>query len=146
MRPTLALILLWLTLLNFTGCALLALPAPEAGAGLEGSWVATAAERDGQTAPRRVLPNITLTIAGDKLTLTDARGRKTTTTFSTDTSKSPATLDAKDSDGVLTLGIYQLDGDVLTVCIGEPGAARPKSFDGSRGSGQTLATFRRCKQ
>jgi uncharacterized protein (TIGR03067 family) len=40
-------------------------------------------------------------------------------------------------------GIYQLEGDVLTVCVGAPGAARPGELTSVAGDGRTLTSWKR---
>ena len=40
-------------------------------------------------------------------------------------------------------GIYHLEGDVLTVCMGAPGAARPGELTSVAGDGRTLTSWQR---
>jgi hypothetical protein len=42
-----------------------------------------------------------------------------------------------------TKGIYAMQQDQLTYCIGRPGDARPTGFATSKGDGRTLAVLRR---
>ena len=43
------------------------------------------------------------------------------------------------------LAIYELDGDDLKVCIGDT-KARPKVFDGKKGSGRQFEVWKRMKE
>jgi hypothetical protein len=45
--------------------------------------------------------------------------------------------------GMTSLGIYELDGSTLRVCLGEPGDPRPTKFHG--GGTYTLEVFKREK-
>jgi uncharacterized protein (TIGR03067 family) len=46
--------------------------------------------------------------------------------------------------GKVELGIYQLNGDILTLCTSPMGKPRPKDLRGERGSGQSTQTFKRA--
>jgi uncharacterized protein (TIGR03067 family) len=56
----------------------------------------------------------------------------------------PAHLDIG-PPGDLRRAIWRLDGDELTICVGEPGAARPADFGSPKGSGQSLVVLRRSR-
>jgi len=45
----------------------------------------------------------------------------------------------------LVRGVYKLEGAVLTVCVAEPGAERPKDFTARPKSGRMLFVFRQAK-
>jgi uncharacterized protein (TIGR03067 family) len=67
--------------------------------------------------------------------------------FAFDPSTSPANIDYLNlhgpSKGKRQQGIYRFDGDVLTVCVGAPGAARPAEFASTGGDGRTLTVWKR---
>ncbi len=44
------------------------------------------------------------------------------------------------------LAIYKMDGDVLTICNGGPGNARPIEFKAGEGSPPNLLVFKRIKE
>jgi uncharacterized protein (TIGR03067 family) len=47
--------------------------------------------------------------------------------------------------GETSLGIYKIEDKRLTICLGAPGARRPKEFLSERGSGNRLTTYERAK-
>ena len=67
--------------------------------------------------------------------------------FTFDPSTSPASIDYLNlqgsSKGKRQAGIYQLEGDVLTVCMASPGASRPGEFTAFAGDGRTLTAWKR---
>ena len=79
------------------------------------------------------LPATAFTFAGDKFLPWE--GRKVDNggiaVFTLDPAKSPKQIDFKAlSDGKTGLGIYELRGDELKLCLANPGKERPSSFDG----------------
>ena len=66
-----------------------------------------------------------------------------------DHSKKPMTLDSTiakgESKGQVLLAIYELKGDTLRVCFGNPDKPRPTDFSSKSGSGQSLYTAKRVK-
>jgi len=67
--------------------------------------------------------------------------------FTFDPSTSPASIDYLNlqgsSKGKRQAGIYQFEGDVLTVCMAAPGASRPGEFTAFAGDGRTLTAWKR---
>jgi uncharacterized protein (TIGR03067 family) len=67
--------------------------------------------------------------------------------FTFDPAASPATIDYLNlhgpTKGKRQQGIYRFEGDVLTVCVGAPGAARPAEFASVPGDGRTLTAWKR---
>lgn len=58
----------------------------------------------------------------------------------------PATIDITftggEGKGGTALGIYKIDGDVLTICRSAPGKARPTEFTSEPGGGLTLMSYK----
>ncbi|MFO0880601.1 MAG: TIGR03067 domain-containing protein [Gemmataceae bacterium] len=55
------------------------------------------------------------------------------------------TLTAGPDKGKKKLGIYELKGDVLRICVGPLGGERPKTFASTPGSGVWLEEWQRVK-
>jgi hypothetical protein len=81
------------------------------------------------------------------ITFADAEGRQGRSVIyplTTDATRRPKELDATPPVGqkVGFTGIYQLDGDTLTICW-NPGVFRPQDFESSPSNGFTVTTLKR---
>ena len=69
-------------------------------------------------------------------------------TTAIDPTQGPMSIDLTytegDPKGTNSLGIYQIEGDLLTICRAAPGKDRPTEFSSKLGSGQTLMTYKRA--
>ena len=69
--------------------------------------------------------------------------------FRLDASKTPKTIDYDVIDGPTKgkkhLGIYELNGDDLRLCVGRIGRPRPTNFAAADGSKHILTTYRRAE-
>jgi uncharacterized protein (TIGR03067 family) len=126
---------------------ILAQPANQAQKQLEGTWIATTAERGGQAANDVVGHRLSFT--GDRFQIQSKDGKPLYAgTVRVDSSTKPATIDFEHTEGVLKAktwkGIYSLEGDTLTICDNAPNldARRPTAFDTKSGSGYELITFK----
>jgi len=139
-----------LPLLALLVLAMTTAPAPaQPGAGLDGTWLAVSAERNGAPAPD---------VVGHRLTAGNGRFRiahdgKTVYggTYVTDASKTPAQMDFHNTEGGLRgtwKGIYAVDGDTLKTCDNAPDMTkpRPETFAAGPGSGYVSIVFRREKK
>lgn len=67
-----------------------------------------------------------------------------------DGAKNPKTIDMIFTEGPekgkTSLGIYELDGDNLKICLGLVGRDRPKEYLTKQNSGHALETLEREKQ
>ena len=67
--------------------------------------------------------------------------------FICDSTQSPKTIDyvnlAGTNKGKTQYGIYEFEGDVLTVCVSAPGAPRPSEFESVPSDGRTLTVWSR---
>jgi uncharacterized protein (TIGR03067 family) len=97
-------------------------PSKDESKKLEGTWTVESASKDGK--PDDGFAN-EIAIAGDRLAIKPTKGKEQTRRFRVDPSKDPKTIDfipieplAKNA--AFGLGIYELDGDKLKLCIGAP--------------------------
>ena len=112
-----------------------------------GTWAVTSMIRDGADAPADVLGSIRRTVVGDHVVWTRLGKNFAGTRFVVDPTASPPTIDlipdgGKDRDKRI-LGIYNFDGDSLTICVADADRPRPTEFAAGAGSKQTLQRFRR---
>jgi len=140
----------------FLLAALLAAPAPDPGGSakedlkkLQGEWSPTAIQINGEKAPDKKLARTKLVVKDDKFTALEDGEVSDESTVRLDPAKEPRAIDlaftaGPDKDKSVQ-GIYKLDGDVLTVCVAEPGKDRPKEFASAEGSGHILLVFKRAK-
>jgi uncharacterized protein (TIGR03067 family) len=115
---------------------------------LQGTWVRASVERNGKPASADELKNTKLTLKDDKYTLDDSK-EKRTGTFKLDATKTPKTLDivadTGPNKGKTLKGIYKIEDDTFTYCVGGPDKDRPTEFTGKEGSGYTLLVNKRDK-
>ena len=92
-------------------------------AALQGEWKIVSAESNGEPPPPGLLDGAKFVFCGDKLTLL---GKERT--FKLDATKNPRQIDFVPTKGKTPqIGIYELDGDNLRLCVG-PADDRPKEF------------------
>jgi len=115
---------------------------------LQGKWTITSAVMDGNKVPKGQLRG-SLLFKGDKYSYSTAGGDKGGGTFRIDPSKKPKFLDSIPSDGpvkgMTVEQIYELDGDILKICLALPGNERPTEFKSEPGSNRMLFTYKRAK-
>ena len=119
---------------------------------LAGTWKAVSRETDGKKVPDSILKEVVIT--RDESGKTVIRRGDTVVLESTikklDTSKKPKTIDTLHTVGELkgktVQGIYEIDGDMLRVCMAPPGRERPSEFSAKAGSGNSLVVYTREKK
>ena len=113
---------------------------------LEGNWVLIRGEQDGQEVPADELSKSHLVIQGNQHTVTWATA-ELQGTHELDTSQDPMTIDATDTagpfEGMSLKGIFQVEGDLFTVCFAPPGAERPTGFTTRDGKATILHVWKR---
>ena len=115
---------------------------------LEGTWHVLSLEVDGMKIPKETIKESKLIIKGKEFTMKE----KVATykgTFSIDPSKKPKTIDIKFTEGPengnTSLGIYELDGDDLKLCLSVTTKERPTEFSAKPKSGHGFEVLKREK-
>jgi len=128
----------------------LAQSAEQAQKQLQGTWIATKAERDGKAADDVVGHRLSFT--GNRFRIQSKDGKLVYAgTVRVDPSAKPAAIDFDNTDGILKgktwKAIYALDGDTLVTCDNAPNLdeRRPTAFEARSGSGYILITFKGAK-
>lgn len=97
-----------------------------AGDDLQGRWTV-------ETAPAgwKIMPGMDLMVTKDEIQI--RMGTVVTSKLHYTADSDAGTIDASANGGKLRQGVYRLDGDKLTLCVGEEGGARPANPDASEG-------------
>jgi uncharacterized protein (TIGR03067 family) len=113
---------------------------------LDGVYKATQAVMNGDDLPEGDLASITVTFKGNTYAV-EADGFSDSGTYTVDSSKSPALMDFKPTNGPAAgstvKGIVSVEGDTVKLCYAGDGGARPEKFESSSGSGRVCMTFKK---
>ena len=117
---------------------------------LQGAWALVRLEADGKDLPAEKVKGGKLTVKGDRYTF-ELGEVKVQGTYKPDTAKKPWTIDAVRTSGKekgqTLLGIYEVRGKELKMCLGRPGGERrPSSFSTKEGDGSRLYVFRKAEE
>lgn len=119
---------------------------------LQGSWRITALIEDGtlvspETIRTRYAQDALFTISGNTIVFRTPGSLQTRTLlFVLNDKATPKTLDLAGTEKTSGKGIYLLAGDVLMICLGEPGVKnRPVDFSADKGEPFVLMTLNRVK-
>jgi uncharacterized protein (TIGR03067 family) len=115
--------------------------------GLEGDWRFASLEIDGASMPASATSESRLLIDGDRFRMESPEGNYEGA-FTIDVEATPPHIDIAFVEGPdaghTCRGIYEVNGDSLTLCLGLVGASRPKSFATKERSGHALERLRRA--
>jgi uncharacterized protein (TIGR03067 family) len=137
-------------LLTFViGVAVTAVPAQNKGAKsdlekLQGTWKVTSYEDGDEKAVEEDLKGWTYTFKGNKVAQTISGKTDRADAFKLNEGKKPREIDIT-VDNLKGTGIYELDGDRLTVRIYYDGTARPRTIRGPLGKSEVRFEIKRQK-
>src|SRR4051812_20285524 len=113
---------------------------------LEGVWHFEALQVDGNDMPAAMLGHSRLLMDGDRFRM-ESPDATYDGHFTIDASATPMQIDIAFVEGPEaghhSYGLFELEGDRLTICLGLVGASRPTSFATRPGSGYALERLRR---
>jgi len=114
---------------------------------LEGEWAFAGLEVDGNRMPAAMMGSSRLLMDGDRFRM-DSPEASYDGVFTIDVEAQPCQIDIEFVEGPeagnWSYGIYELEDDDLTICLGLVGAPRPKAFRTQAGSGHALEHLRRA--
>jgi uncharacterized protein (TIGR03067 family) len=114
---------------------------------LEGEWHFMTLQVDGQDMPKAAIVSSKLLIDGDRFRMESAEANYEGV-LTIDVDAEPARIDIEFVEGPeagnSSYGIYELNGDQLTICLGLVGSSRPAAFTTKKGSGHALEKLRRA--
>jgi uncharacterized protein (TIGR03067 family) len=116
---------------------------------LQGPWELEQLEVSGKksTAEELKKAGARVVIAGTSITFkSDSAKEGAKGTFTLDAGKMPRWIDLEDGKKNKELGIYEIQGDSLKICLARPSNERPKEFAAKAMTDSTLMTFKREKK
>jgi RNA polymerase sigma factor (sigma-70 family) len=116
---------------------------------LQGTWNIVTLEVDGAKMEANLFKGAKIVMKGDAFT-TFSMGAEYKGTFKIDATKKPKQIDLMFTEGPekgnTSLGIYELDGDIMKICLTIAKKDRPTEFATKPGSGLALETLKRETQ
>lgn len=114
---------------------------------MNGVWTVVSSEANGALLPTEDSAGLTVTIAGDKYTVTKDRVIDRGT-FTVNATEAPKQMDIRPNTGEgagrLIPAIYEFNGDSLRVCYAtQDGSERPARFKTTPDSGEVMITYQR---
>jgi uncharacterized protein (TIGR03067 family) len=112
-------------------------------AALQGTWKWQSASVNGEALPANEVVLMSMTFKGDQVM--PSADPTDTATFHLDPSKTPATIDFIDHTNKVDLGIYKIDGDVLSLCMSfaQSLKARPAAFESTKENGALYVVMKK---
>lgn len=96
---------------------------------IQGEWTVVSSESGGEPIPEEDVKKASVSIIRDQFTFAEGASRRTMT-FGVDLNQNPKhiTLTKWDSRDNAQLGIYELKGDDLKICVDQTSKSRPSTF------------------
>jgi uncharacterized protein (TIGR03067 family) len=112
---------------------------------IEGQWQMVSAVMNGVPMPQNMVEWCRRETRGDVTTVLAGTNIMLRARFSLDAGQSPWAIDyeniAGSNSGKAQLGIAELSGDSLRICMSPPGAARPADFESVKGDKRSYTTW-----
>ncbi len=116
---------------------------------LEGNWALVSSEQAGMKSDPEIAKKVKLVVNAGKWSVYVSDRVSTSAKFTIDPANQPKAIDLTGTmggdKGKKYLGIYQLDGDNLTLCIGDT-KTRPRTFNTKKGTDWQLEVWKRMKE
>jgi len=116
---------------------------------LEGVWAVTSTARNENELPAARLKDLQVIFQNDRFTWKQGDKILAKGTFHIDHTQKPRSIDLTTTEGggqgETTLGVYDLEENVLRICGAKPGHERPNEFAARDGSDQTLISLKRAQ-
>jgi uncharacterized protein (TIGR03067 family) len=116
---------------------------------LQGAWQLISGVVDGKELSNEEVKNTQIIIKGNTFVFPNASGVGTSSkgTFTINPNADPKQVDSTATDGqnvgMVSLGIYEVEGERQKTCFGSPGKPRPIEFNSKPGSGNILQVWKR---
>lgn len=117
---------------------------------MQGTWIVVVSEHRGNKEPEEKIRKMKVIIKDDVMTIHDGNnGKSNNETFRLDASKKPKAIDFLTSGQAIhkaVLGIYELDGDNLKICVHKKDDERPAKFPTAPDGDLSLIILKRAKE